>query len=86
MKKTLFCTEIDRSHFALDLIKKMLQDDPNKRISSEEVVKELETIKIEVTLFLKLSQINLRFNWLFFVRLSRKRKNSRNYTRKKIWI
>jgi hypothetical protein len=40
-KNTL--TEIDRSHFARDLLIKMLEDDPHKRISSEEVVKELET-------------------------------------------
>ena len=51
-KKKLFCTEIDPSHYARDLLTKMLEDDPNKRITSEEVVNELESIKIEVQYFL----------------------------------
>ncbi len=54
MKKILFCIEIDSSHYARDLLTKMLKDDPNNRISSEEVVKELETIKIEVLYFFSL--------------------------------
>ena len=51
MKKPFFCIEIDRSHYARDLLTKMLEEDPNKRISSEEVVKELQSIKIEVLWF-----------------------------------
>ena len=45
-KNTL--TEIDRSHFARDLLTKMLKDELGERISSTQVVKELETIKIKV--------------------------------------
>ena len=48
LKNTFLFTEIDSSHFARDLLTKMLEDDPDKRISSEEVVKELNSIKIEV--------------------------------------
>jgi hypothetical protein len=56
-ERKIFCTEIESSHYARDLLKKMLEDDPNKRITSEEVVNELESIKIEVQYFL-FSQIN----------------------------
>ena len=51
MKKTLFCTEIERSHYVRDLLTKMLKAEPGERISSIQVVKELKDIKIEVFYF-----------------------------------
>ena len=53
-KHFFFCTDIHPLHYARDLLTKMLEDDPNKRISSEEVVNELKSIKIEVLLFFNL--------------------------------
>ena len=48
MKNTFFCIEIDRSHYARNLLTKMLKAEPGERISSIQVVNELKDIKTEV--------------------------------------
>jgi hypothetical protein len=46
--KNMYTTEIDPSHYALELISKMLKYERVDRISSDEVVIQLKSIKQKV--------------------------------------
>ncbi len=44
------CSELERTHYAYDLITEMLKMEPNDRISSSNVVERLNSEKLKVSI------------------------------------